>query len=219
MTAAAALLRARVICWDMDGVIKESVDVKGEAFAGLFAASGPEVQERIRSHHHAHGGLSRFTKIPVYLGWAGLDVTDEIVDSYCARFSERVRQAVVDAEWVPGVEDYLRRRRDEQVFVVVSATPQQELDWIVDRLQLAAVFAATYGAPLSKAAGITDALVRYNCPPEQAVMVGDAEADWLAARETGVAFVWRRSEPVPAWAQDFSGPSFATLTTAMESRG
>lgn len=219
MTAESVLRSARVICWDMDGVVKESVDVKGEAFAGLFAHSGPAVQARIRAHHRANGGMSRFKKIPVYLGWAGLEVTGEAVDDYCARFSERVRQAVVDAPWVPGVEDYLRSSRGAQVCVVVSATPQQELEWIVDRLRLAPVFAAVYGAPLSKADAITDALSRFQCRPGHAVMVGDAEADWIAARDTGVAFVWRRTEPVPAWAAAFTGPSFATLTAAVESPG
>lgn len=219
VTAAPVLRSARLICWDMDGVVKESVDVKGEAFAGLFGWAGPAVQHRITSHHRAHGGLSRFEKIPLYLSWAGLGVTAQLVDDYCRRFSERVRQAVVDADWVPGVEQYLRANTGGQVFVLVSATPQRELEWIVGQLGLAEVFAQIHGAPLSKVEGIREALARWRCPPEDALMVGDAEPDWLAARQTGIAFVWRRTEPVPDWAAAFSGPSFTSLATDAESAG
>ena len=44
---------ATLIFWDFDGVIKDSVEVKAEAFSRLFQPFGSGVVERIREHNHA----------------------------------------------------------------------------------------------------------------------------------------------------------------------
>ena len=43
-----ALIRARLVFWDFDGVIKESVAVKTEAFVQLFSPFGAEVAAALR---------------------------------------------------------------------------------------------------------------------------------------------------------------------------
>ena len=45
-------------------MIKESVDIKTEAFLSLFQCFGSETTDRIRRHHPDNGGMSRFEKIP-----------------------------------------------------------------------------------------------------------------------------------------------------------
>ena len=67
----------RLIFWDFDGVIKDSVDVKTQEFVKLFESSGSHVAEQVRLHHEANGGISRFEKLPLYLHWAGEDPTED----------------------------------------------------------------------------------------------------------------------------------------------
>ena len=92
------LPRYAVLFWDFDGVIKESVEVKGLAFARLFAPFGREFAARVRAHHEQHGGVSRYEKLRLYLRWAGQSASAAEVDRYCALFSEGVRQAVIDSD-------------------------------------------------------------------------------------------------------------------------
>jgi hypothetical protein len=61
----------KIIFWDFDGVIKDSVIVKSKGYEKLFLSFGKEVVERVNQHHEANGGVSRFEKIPLYLSWAG----------------------------------------------------------------------------------------------------------------------------------------------------
>ena len=82
--------QAEVVFWDFDGVIKDSVDIKTQAFESLFLPYGSEVVARVRSHHVINGGMSRFEKIPRYLKWAGLTASDRQVDDFCNQFSEKV---------------------------------------------------------------------------------------------------------------------------------
>ena len=60
----------KYIFWDFDGVIKESVNIKNEAFKKLFADQSKSIIKRISYHHLANGGMSRFEKIPIYIDWS-----------------------------------------------------------------------------------------------------------------------------------------------------
>lgn len=182
----------KLIFWDFDGVIKDSVEVKTRAFVKLFQPYGDEVAERVRAHHEANGGMSRFDKLPLYLGWAGIEPTEDRVSAYCEQFSELALQGVIDAPWVPGVEDYLRSNPHRQIFVIVSATPQEELEQILRVLDLREPFVAVFGAPTSKKEAISMTLESYNIDPQHCLMIGDAKADWDAAQANQVPFLLRR---------------------------
>lgn len=188
------LVDAALVFWDFDGVIKESLEIKAQCFERLFLPFGELVATRVRSHHDAHGGMSRFDKVPLYLHWAGQPVTPERVQDYCDRFGAEVRQSVIDSPWVPGVESYLRGNCDRQTFVLVSATPQGELLEIVEALSLRSCFRGVQGAPTRKATAIATSLADLHIPADRCLMVGDAEADVEAARVNGVPFLLRATQ-------------------------
>ena len=54
------------IIFDFDGVIAESVQVKTDAFAALYAVNGKDIVKKVINHHEANGGMSRFEKIKHY---------------------------------------------------------------------------------------------------------------------------------------------------------
>lgn len=206
------LRSARLVFWDFDGVIKESLEVKSAAFERLFLPWGAEVAARVRTHHERHGGMSRFLKVPLYLQWAGLRPTPELVVEYSTRFGDAVRQAVIEAPWVPGVEAYLRHARNGRLFVLVTATPQEEIEAIVEALDLGGCFDQIWGAPTPKADAVAHVLRTEVLPPESCVMVGDSGADYDAALTTAVPFVLRRTPYNADLQQRHLGPSFRDLT-------
>jgi len=185
------LVQARLVFWDFDGVIKESVDAKSQAFVDLFAGQGPAFGERVRAHHLAHGGVSRFEKIPLYLQWAGFEPTRERVDAACQRFSALSQSKVIDSPWVAGVRDYLEQRHEEQDFVLVTAIPEAEASEILRKLQIDAWFRAVYGSPGSKKAAVGTHLARSGFDPLACAFIGDAQTDLDAAGAHGVPFVLR----------------------------
>ena len=182
----------RMIFWDFDGVIKESVTVKTDAYYQLFLSYGRDFAARVRRHHLQNAGMSRFEKLPLYLSWCGKTPTEELVAEGCDEFSRLSFQGVVEAPWVPGAEAYIRKNAWNQKFVVVSATPQTELDVILTRLDIQTCFARVFGAPVSKKNAIRTALETNNIPASECLMVGDARSDLDAARENRVPFLLRR---------------------------
>jgi phosphoglycolate phosphatase-like HAD superfamily hydrolase len=187
------LQRYTTLFWDFDGVIKESVDLKTRAYVALFAPFGEAIAERVRAHHEEHGGMSRFEKIPLYLGWAGQEASDTQVEEYCAAFARQVRQAVIDAEWVPGAREYLLANPARQAMVLVTATPQEEIEDILRATALEGCFAKVFGAPIQKARAITQSLAELACRPGDALMIGDSESDRSAADSAGTDFLLRRT--------------------------
>lgn len=185
------LTRARLVFWDFDGVIKESVDVKTRAFVSLFDWAGPEVARTVQAHHESHGGMSRAEKIPLYLEMAGERPTPERVAELSERFGRAVFTQVVEAPWVPGAEQYLRTNPFAQLFALVSATPEPELLQIVEALNLRQVFSQVHGAPTTKTAAVREGLNGLGIAAGDSVFVGDAKADLVAATANGVAFVLR----------------------------
>lgn len=207
MTPVDCLHAARLVFWDFDGVIKDSVDVKTQAFIQLFAQFGTHVTEKVRLHHESNGGMSRFDKLPLYLHWAGEEASSEQVNMFCDRFSQVVLQRVIDAPWVPGVEGYLRINSHRKIFVLVSATPEEELEQILNALDLRNCFESVFGAPTCKKEAIRLTLEKHGISPQDCLMIGDANADLEAAQANQVPFLLRWHETNSCIFPEYSGPS------------
>ena len=207
------LLKARrIIFWDFDGVIKDSVMIKSLGYERLFAPYGTDIVEKVRQHHNVHGGISRYEKIPLYLGWAGEPTTIDRVQTFCERFSDLVLQAVIEAPWVPGVCEYLQAHHTNQSFVLITATPQEEIEQILHALKITHCFCEVHGAPTAKTAVVSDVLERLHCLPEQALVVGDSDTDLSAAEENNVVFLLRCTPYNQGLQKRFQGPSFESLS-------
>lgn len=212
MNQVCILLREKpIIFWDFDGVIKDSVEVKSVGYEKLFLPFGKEVVERVRQHHEAYGGVSRFEKIPLYLSWAGQPSNPAKVREYCDQFSKWARQAVIDSPWVPGVHEYLKSNYKRQCFILITGTPQEEIEQILEALELTAYFKESHGAPETKADVVSDMLKRSNFSPEEALVIGDSKTDLEAARENNVAFLLRRTPLNHELQKKFKRPSFDNL--------
>ncbi len=200
------LLRYKILIWDFDGVIKDSVGVKSDAFERLFTPFGAELAARVREHHERNGGMSRYKKLPLYLEWAGREGTAAEVARYSELFSSDVRRAVIDCAWVPGAREYLLANHMLQNFVLVTATPQTEMEDIVRTLGIERWFRQVHGAPVAKADAISSTLALLECCREDALLIGDSQADHDAAMAAGVDFLLRRTSLNRELQRMFAGP-------------
>jgi phosphoglycolate phosphatase-like HAD superfamily hydrolase len=186
--------RAKTIFWDFDGVIKDSVTVKSDAFEQLFLPFGEKIAVKVRKHHEANGGMSRFDKLPIYLEWVGQEAIEELTTEYEEKFSLLVKQKVINSDWVLGSLDYLKNNHHYQQFFLITATPQQEIEEILSALKINQFFEEVIGAPTKKGHAIKQILVRYNITSEHTVMIGDSNSDYIAAVENKIPFVLRKTD-------------------------
>lgn len=183
---------ARLVFWDFDGVIKESIGAKTEGFRWLVRSAGPKVCNRVQQHHESNGGVSRYDKIPLYLKWADMPTNARTVQRACVEFSEYVTDAVINSPWVPGVPEYLRNNLSSQVFILVTATPSEEIRQILGQLNLLPCFSDVFGAPTPKGDAVAYSLNHHQTTSDRAVFVGDSVTDHEAAISNCVPFLLRR---------------------------
>lgn len=197
------ILRFDAIAFDFDGVLVESVDVKTRAFAELYRPYGESIVNQVVDYHLAHGGISRYKKFRhfhrVFLN-RELDSVEE--KQLGDQFSALVEEAVIAAPMVAGAFDFLSRHQTGLPMFVVSGTPDDELQRIVDKRELRHFFKGTYGSPRSKADLLREIIDRGSFSPGRLLMVGDATTDYEGACGAGTAFIGRvamgQPNPFPA---------------------
>jgi phosphoglycolate phosphatase-like HAD superfamily hydrolase len=183
----------KTIIFDFDGVLVESVNVKGEAFVGLYANESQDIQDQVLAYHNAHGGVTRYDKIRYYeTRLLNRELTEERLQIRAQEFSDIVEERVVNSPWVKGAKEFLEKHYQTRPLYVASATPEEELRRIVEKRGMNSYFKAVYGAPEKKATHIRTALAELNLQAKEAVMIGDAMSDHNAAQETGTYFIGRK---------------------------
>jgi len=182
----------KIIFFDFDGVIVESLDAKTMAFKKLYEPYGPSIVDKVAKYHLDNGGVSRYEKLRYYHeNFLNTPADDELLDSLANDFSILVERQVVEAALVPGVKAFLERHVEHELLYIVSATPQEELRRIVKTKGLADYFSGVFGSPSKKADMILSVLKEHNIAPNEAMLIGDSKTDYDAAFSTKVNFVAR----------------------------
>ena len=178
---------------DFDGVIKDSVEVKSEAFVKLFKPFGLNIAQRVKGHHESNGA-SRYDKFPLYLEWAGQEISKGVIDDYSDKFSELVKQQVIDSNWVPGVVEFISKNYHQSFFFILTNTPQLEIEEILLALNIRHFFKDVIGAPVNKADGMKHLIEKYSLNNKKSLMIGDAISDYNASTVNDVNFVLRKTK-------------------------
>lgn len=182
----------KAIIFDFDGVILESSDIKTQAFQELFS-DYPEKVREITDYHVFNAGISRYVKFQhIYEEILGKRFSREKELELGESFSRIVLQKILAAPFVPGADEFLRKYMHKYAFFVASGTPHDELCGIIQARKLQGYFKEVYGTPRSKPEIINYILDKNNFKKDEAIYIGDASSDKIAAQETGIAFIERR---------------------------
>lgn len=176
---------------DFDGVVLESVDVKGQAFVQLFPER-PDLAPAILDLHSRHGGVSRHRKIALIRAeLLGLPPDPQACADLARRFAAIVAAAIDACPFTPGAQAALSRLASRFPLLIVSGTPEEELQEIVRRREIGGFFREVHGSPREKPDILRDALARAGWTAADCLFVGDAMTDCDAAAAVGMPFVGR----------------------------
>ena len=184
----------KTIILDFDGVIVESLGIKTQAFRDLFS-DYPQYIEQIMSYHLAHNSVSRYIKFEhIVKHILGETYDEERKRELGARFSQFVRQKVIECPYVAGAEEFLHYFSPRVPLYVASATPHEELEAIIKARGIGRYFKEIYGTPWQKGEVVQKVMLKEKVNADAVAYVGDSQEDYKVARDTGVFFVGRISE-------------------------
>jgi phosphoglycolate phosphatase-like HAD superfamily hydrolase len=178
------------LVFDFDGVLVDSVDIKGDGFSALYSDYGSDVQAAVVNYHKTNAGLPRREKIRMcHELYLQKQVSGTELDLLCNTFSDLVINRVIAAPEISGALEFLTKYTKSATAFVCSATPQEELETIVTKKGWKHYFARVSGSPRSKSHNIGSILEDFDIATETAIFFGDAIIDLNAAIECGIDFI------------------------------
>ena len=181
----------KIIIFDFDGVILESVPIKTNAFRELFKKY-PEHIDAIVEYHIKNGGVSRYKKfLYIYSNILKQPLNKKKLEELGKRFSYLVLQEMMNCPLVSGVQEFLEEYSRRVGLFVASGAPKEELHLIMEKRGLSDYFKGVYGTPTLKTEILEHILDKESVKKEDAVFVGDAISDYEDAKKVGIPFIAR----------------------------
>jgi phosphoglycolate phosphatase-like HAD superfamily hydrolase len=180
----------KVILWDFDGVIMDSMPVRDHGFEQVLASFPKEQVELLMKFHRSNGGLSRYVKFRYFFEQIRNEpITEEQVNEYAQKFSsimitELINAALLISDTVTFIEGNATNFRMH----IVSGSDEQELKFICNQLGLDKYFKSLHGSPANKTLLIQSILEKEKYDKKEMVLVGDSGNDYDAASNHGIDF-------------------------------
>ena len=185
-------MKIKAIFYDFDGVIKESTQIKTEAFYDLYLPYGIGIAEKVKNHHLLNGGVSRFEKFKHYhKKFLNIELSKIEINELAEQFSKIVFQKVIDSKYVPGALSSIKKLDGKFKQFIVTGTPQDEIELILEALDITQHFKGIFGSPSSKVEISEIILKEEKLKKTEVVFVGDATTDYTAAQYYDFAFILR----------------------------
>ncbi len=176
------------IIFDFDGVILDSVDVKGDSFYELFSNKGKKIQELSKDYHYKNLGISRKVKIDFILNKY---LKKEVINKklYLENFESIVISKVKKSNYIYGIKNFLKNNYNNYNFFISSATPTKELLEIIEYKKISKYFVEIMGSPKKKTEHIKYLINKYQLKNHEIILVGDTKNDYLSAYKSKINFI------------------------------
>lgn len=180
----------RVVLWDFDGVIIDSMAVRDQGFRQIFNCYPKGMVEDLIRYHRQNAGLSRFHKIRYfYTHILGKEITDEKVYDYAEQFSQTMRKILINHQYLIGETiAYIEKNHTHYQFHIVSGSEEKELNYLCQELGIDQYFKTIEGSPTPKKQLVENILKVYGYDRSESILIGDSINDYEAAVENGISF-------------------------------
>jgi len=183
-------LMIKTIFWDFDGVILDSMKIKGDGFKELFKRYGAEKVSQLEKYHYDNGGVSRFDKIKYfYNDILNESISDDMMNKEAKEFATIVGKKLFDKSNL--IEDsitFIRANYIRYDFHIVSGAEHHELNQLIQFFDLTKYFITVNGSPTKKSLLVQNILHRYKYDVNESILIGDANTDKIAAKNNGIRF-------------------------------
>jgi phosphoglycolate phosphatase-like HAD superfamily hydrolase len=180
----------RTILWDFDGVILDSVKIKGDGFIELFKEYDKESLKQMEEFHYAYGGVSRFEKIKFFFEKIiRKDINANEVNKLACRFAEIIEHRIGDKNnLIEEAVSYIKENHQKYNFHIVSGAEHIEINKLCDNFGLTKYFISIDGSPTKKDILVKKVIEKYKYKKEETILIGDAMTDYESASINNIVF-------------------------------
>ena len=175
------------IFWDFDGVLVDSLHLKGIAFQSLFPYENQDFKDFIYHYHISHPSLTRNEKISHYISNSSQPFAYDI-SQLLIRFSAYLAKNLLSCRTNQLAVKYLLDSSDLKCHSIISAASPVDIDSICDHLCIEGCFTSSYSLISDKSSLLVDLVSNSPYQPHQILMIGDSNSDLQAANSAGIDF-------------------------------
>jgi phosphoglycolate phosphatase-like HAD superfamily hydrolase len=181
----------KVVIFDFDGVILDSMPIKTNAFRRLVEDFGSDAADAFAAYHKANGGLSRYVKIRYFFEEiVKKPVSDETVLEYADKFSKIVTEELSKPDYlIKETMDFIASLHGKKKLFIASGADDRELKYLCAVYGIERFFDGIYGSPTPKELLVAKILQESSCGSGEAVLIGDSINDYYAADSNKVCFL------------------------------
>ncbi|WP_104741343.1 HAD family hydrolase [Helicobacter ailurogastricus] len=184
----------KIVVWDFDGVVFDSMHLKGEGFKVLFQRHTKADERALKAfedYHYANGGVSRFDKIAhFYTKILKKSIEADTINALVEEFGQIIAKDLFSREHLNAeVLDFIKANHKKYIFHIASAALYSELQVLCEFLGLLPYFKSIEGAPPAKAKILANMCANYGYAPSEMVLIGDSRSDHESAQANKIPFL------------------------------
>jgi phosphoglycolate phosphatase-like HAD superfamily hydrolase len=180
----------KVILWDFDGVIMNSMPIRGMGFQEVLKDYPKEQVEMLLAFHEQNGGLSRYVKFRYFFEKIrGEKISNQQVLNYTDEFSKIMLSLLIDQNLlIEDSLDFIKKKHLNYDMHIVSGSDGNELRCICEHLGLSKYFISICGSPTPKNELVKQVIINNYYKKEETCLVGDSFNDMEAADVNQIEF-------------------------------
>lgn len=181
----------KVILWDFDGVIMDSMPVRDKGFEIVLSDYPKDQVAMLMQFHRKNGGLSRYVKLRYFFEEIRNEiVTDEAISKLAGAFSQIMRNELVNASLlITESLTFINENYQKFAMHVVSGSDENELKFLCEKLGLTRFFKSVHGSPVPKPELVKHVIAQNNYINDQVLLIGDSVNDYDAAEQSAINFM------------------------------
>jgi phosphoglycolate phosphatase-like HAD superfamily hydrolase len=178
------------ILFDFDGVLLDSMKIKGDGFVELFKEYPLNALRKLESYHYANGGISRFAKIRYFFNTIlHQPITDQKIEDLAERFSQIIAEKLFDRNnLIEETITFIQQNHLRYNCHIVSGAEHQELNALCKHFEIDPYFKSIQGSPTPKNDLVRSLLQTYHYHPDETLLIGDSINDFEAAKANHILF-------------------------------
>lgn len=180
----------KTILWDFDGVILDSMKIKGDGFIELFKDYDSIEVKELEKFHYLNGGISRFEKIRYfYREVINKSISEEEIVQLADKFADIISEKIYDKKnLIQETIDFINNYHQTFNFHIVSGAENTELNELCDFFEIKRFFKSIDGSPVKKNILIENILNRFSYSNDEIILIGDSINDYEAAKSNEIKF-------------------------------
>lgn len=178
------------ILFDFDGVILDSMPIRGHGFKEIFKKYPNKLVKKMLDYHNKNGGLSRYIKIKYfYNNILNQDISEEKISDYAEIFSIIMKKKLTNKKYlICNTMNFIEKNYKKYNMHIVSGSDEKELQYLCRELEIYDYFQSISGSPKHKNELVENIFLVNNYLTNETVLIGDSINDYDAAKKHNFDF-------------------------------